>query len=74
MACRIGITTNPGERKRHWESEHPTLRNWEILARHPSKSAAQLAETRLARQHGCQASPGGDGPEIGKWCVYKFDY
>lgn len=74
MPCRIGITTNPGERKRHWEGQHPTLRNWEILGRHSTKSEAQAAETRLARQYGCQASPGGDGPEHADWVVYKFDY
>lgn len=74
MACRIGITTNPGERKRYWEEKHPTLRNWQILERHKTKTAAQAAETRLAAQHGCEAHPGGDGPENADWAVYKFDY
>ena len=74
MACRIGMTTNPGERKRHWESKHSTLRNWQILERHNTKSAAQQAETRLARELGCEAAPGGPGDEHDNWCIYKFDY
>jgi len=57
MACRIGITTNPGKRRRDWEGEYSNLRNWQILERHRTKSAAQQAETRLARQHGCVAEP-----------------
>ncbi len=74
MACRIGITTNPGERKRYWEGQHPSLRNWNVLERHGTKTAAQAAETRLARVHDCKASPGGAGPENASWVVYKFDY
>ena len=74
MACRIGITTNPGERRRYWESQHPNLQNWQILSRHKTKSAAQSAETQLAKQHGCESHPGGDAPENADWCVYKFDY
>jgi len=74
MACRIGITTNPGERKRYWQGQHPTLRNWRILERHSSKSAAQNAEYRLSKKDGCIASAGGDGPEYTDWVVYKFEY
>jgi len=74
MACRIGITTNPGKRRRDWEGEYSNLRNWQILERHRTKSDAQQAETRLARQHGCVAEPGGSGAEHDDWCVYKFDY
>ena len=74
MGCRIGITTNPGARRRHWESQYPTLRNWRIVSRHESKSEAQREENRLARLYGCEAHPGGDGPERAKWCVYMFEY
>ena len=73
MACRVGITTNPGERRRHWESEHPTLRNWEILGRYKTKSDAQEAETKFAAHYGCHSSPGG-ADASGDWVVYKFDY
>ena len=74
MACRIGITTDPEKRKLYWEGQHPTLRNWEILEWHNTKSAAQKAETRLAKQYNCTAHPGGDGPENDRWAVYKFDH
>jgi len=74
MACRIGITTNPGERKRYWEGQHRNLRNWTILSRHRTKTAAQAAETLEARRRRCQASPGGAGPEQGNWAVYYFEY
>lgn len=74
MACRVGITTNPGRRKREWESEYPTLRNWRIVSRHKTKSAAQAAEDRFADSYGCDASPGGAGPEHANWCVYVFEY
>jgi len=67
MPCRIGMATNPGQRCRYWESVHPNLRNWQILDRFKTKSASQQAETRLARQHGCVAAPGGDGPERANW-------
>ena len=74
MACRIGITTNPGERRRYWESQHPNLSKWQILERHTTKSDAQAAETRLAEEHKCVAHPGGDGDEHDDWVVYKFEY
>ena len=75
MGCRIGITTNEAERKQYWERVHPTLRNWEILSRHRSKSAAQHQENLLAEKHGCDASPGGDDSDIDDiWVVYYFAY
>lgn len=74
MPCRVGITTNPEERKQHWQNQHPTLRNWQILATYPTKSQAQQRETQEAASRGCQASPGGAGPEVATWSVYYFDY
>ena len=74
MPCRVGITTDPEERRRHWQSQHPTLRNWQILSTHPTKAAAQNRENEEARRRGCQASPGGAGPENAIWSVYYFDY
>lgn len=73
MACRIGITTDPDRRELDWKREYPNLRNWKNLEWHKTKSAAQQAETRLARQHGCVSAPGGNDAD-GDWCVYKFDY
>ena len=74
MACRIGMTTNPGERKRHWEGEYPALCNWMILGRYKTRSEALQAEITLAQQHGCVSVSDGDGDENDDWVVYKFDY
>ena len=74
MACRVGITTDPDERRQHWESIYPDLRNWTIVGTFGTKSAAQDLETRHARQHGCDSHPGGAGPEHGNWSVYHFEF
>ena len=41
MACRIGITTDLASRKAHWESVHPTLRDWQIMAEPTNRANAQ---------------------------------
>lgn len=76
MACRIGITTDPHTRKAHWQSVHPSLRDWQILAGPTSRENAQATETRLAQQHGCEAHPGGNEPAgaLAQWYVYGFNY
>lgn len=74
MACRIGITTNPDQRKAAWQREHPTLRNWEILEICQRKSDAQNRENIYAERFGCAAHPGGEGPELALWYVYYFQY
>ena len=74
MACRVGMTTELEERKKHWERLHPTLANWRVLSQHNSKTAAQEAETEAAQRLGCVSSPGGDGPEYARWSVYYFTY
>lgn len=74
MACRIGITMYPADRLQYWQGQYPTLRNWTILGQFSKKSAAQRAETNWAAQYGCQAHPGGSGPEIATWFVYYFQY
>ena len=74
MACRVGITTDPGRRKIEWEGRYPSLRSWRILSTHDSKNAAQQRETQEARKKGCIAHHGGDGPEYAKWYVYYFEY
>ena len=76
MACRVGITTDPEKRKRDWEREHPSLRNWRILASGLTKKEAQNLETRLAKEQGCKNHPGGrntDDPTK-PWSVYRFEY
>ena len=75
LGCRVGITTNPPRRRMEWFYEYPTtMRNWEVLAVCTSKAKAQEYETEYARIHGCDASPGGPGPNTADWHVYHFEY
>ncbi len=74
MACRVGITTNPIGRRRYWASRYRTLRNWRIVGRYSTKTAAQRRENQIARIRGCVAAPGGRGPQRATWYVYMFDY
>ena len=74
MACRIGITTDPQERKRFWQRQHRFVRNWQIISTHRTKTAAQRQERALAARYGCVSHPGGAGPERATWYVYYFEY
>lgn len=74
MACRVGITTDLDERKQHWQSIHPLLRDWSWEGPYTTKSAAQSRENTLAAAWGCTAHPGGAGAEQANWYVYWFNY
>lgn len=82
MPCRVGITTNPEQRKRYWESRVIGFRNWQTHGYYLNKDDAQAKEDRLVqhcsvyeRHRGaCHGRAGGGSPyEIG-WTVYSFDY
>lgn len=73
MPCRVGITTNPDERKRYWQNRVVGFSNWRILGTYQSKQQAQEHENRYAHATGCIAHAG--GPDVpGKWHVYTFRY
>lgn len=73
MPCRVGITTDPEERRAYWQNQVVGFKNWQILAETKTKERAQELETRYARRHNCQAHPG--GPNLpGLWYVYYFEY
>ena len=74
MACRVGITTRPDERKQYWKRQHPKLRNWRIINWYGTKTAAQERESLEAERLGCVSHPGGSGDEHAKWYVYHFEY
>lgn len=76
MPCQVGITTNPDQRRKQWENEYSSLRNWQIMGRHNNREDAQRQETEFARQYGCEAHPGGDEPDRPNsiWYVYRFDH
>ena len=73
MACRVGMTTDLDERKRYWQSVHPTLRDWSWEGPY-TKASAQSRENTLAAACGCDAHPGGAGAEYANWYVYGFNY
>ena len=50
MSCRIGVTTNLKDRQAYWKSKYPTLKNWQTLEIHDTKSKAQEAEIRLSKK------------------------
>ena len=74
MACRVGMTTNPEERKQYWKSRHRNFRRWTILSTHYTKSAAQKAERAAAERYGCESHAGGTGRKTTTWYVYRFYY
>ena len=76
MACRVGITTRPEERKSEWEREYRNFRNWKIIGPFEDRKRAQQVETNVAKTHGCEAHPGGRDPDStnGPWSVYQFEY
>ena len=69
------MTTKPEERQIYWSLKYPTMKNWKILDRGLTRKQAQDLETRVANNHGCESSHGGNDPdEPSKWCVYHFEY
>lgn len=73
MPCRVGITTNPQERKAYWQNQVVGFSDWKILGTYATKQQAQEHEDRHAKRYGCTAHAGGpDTP--GQWHVYKFNY
>lgn len=74
MPCRIGISMTPEDRRTYWAGRCWNLRNWQVQGPFDSKSAAQRHETSEAARLGCDASPGGAGPEFANWYVYYFEH
>ena len=83
MLCKVGITTNPEEKREYWQNQTTGFANWQILEIFRSKTAAKEFETAYALRHGCEAELGGsDVPVTEKesatehdwWYVYHFDY
>ena len=74
MPCRVGMSTNPQERRQYWSGQVRNLHNWRILASGLTYEQALAREENEARQRGCVAEPGGprmDGPV---WSVYYFEH
>ena len=80
MPCRVGITTDPEERKRHWKRRVHGLRNWkqDFIGRKSEAQAIEDSRIRncnLSRNRGkCHGNHGGGDPYNPNWYVYEFDY
>ena len=75
MACRVGMTTNPEERRQYWQRRYPyTFRNWVVLARNLTYDVAASTEDAVARRDGCAAEPGGPRIPGNVWSVYRFEH
>ena len=77
--CRIGMTTNPEQRKQRWKNEYLKegieIKKWTILSKHQSRSKAQEVETREAKKQNCVAHPGGSNPKNPNWWyIYKIEW
>ena len=73
MGCRVGISTNPEQRKKDWENEYEGFSDWQILAGPLSRDEAQKKEDEIAKERGCEAHHGGDEPDVNTgWFVYYF--
>lgn len=83
MPCRLGITTDPEERRIYWQNQAIGFADWQILNSFRSKAAAKEYETGYALRNGCEAALGdSDATGTGReyevqynwWYVYHFDY
>jgi hypothetical protein len=84
MPYKIGITTNPEERRAYWQNRTTGFTNWQILEIFRSKAAAKEYETEYALRHACEAAPSdldflGREKELATeheywWYVYYFGY
>ena len=73
--CRVGMTTNPDQRKAKWEAEIPNTTDWKWFGPYDSRETTQAVETALAEDGGCESHHGGGEPENNNpWWVYKFTY
>ena len=70
---RVGITSDPMARKKYWESQHPRLRNWRIVATNLTYHQAQDLEDKYVAR-GYQGSHGGDKKSGYAYSVYIFEY
>ena len=73
MPCRLGITTDPGEKRKYWQNQVEGLSYWQILTSFEAISQAQTFEIQFAKAHGCQASLDSDDAS-GTLYIYHFEY
>ncbi len=74
MRKRVGITTDPEQRRKDWEKEYPTLRDWNIVKRELTYEEAQALENVYKSTKEYEGHEGGP-PKAGRvYSVYTFSY
>ena len=58
MACRVGMSSDPQERIKHWKKEEGHTHS-RILASGLTYDGALATEAKEAKAKGCRQSPGG---------------
>ena len=81
MPCRVGITTDPEQRKMYWAGRVAGFKNWQTHGWHWDKKDAQAEEDYLVENCSafedrgtCHGKAGGGSPRENGWTVYSFDY
>ena len=72
--CYVGMTMDLDRREKEHTSDYGKIRKWKWHGTYFSKTEAQAAEKKLARELGCHAHAGGPGNEHDIWHVYSFEY
>ena len=70
MACRVGMSTDPQERIRHWKAKEGHTQG-SVLASGLSYDQALAREKSEATKGGCHQSGGGPRNGLSNWSVYK---
>ncbi len=69
MACRVGMSTRPHARIKKWTKDEGHTESL-IVETGLTYDEAQDLEEELAKEHGCEQSPGGPRDDIAHWSVY----
>lgn len=69
MVCRVGMSTNPDARIKHWKEKEGD-KYGKTLAKGLTYRQALEVEKREARTRGCRASGGGPKKPGRVWSVY----
>ena len=73
MPSRVGMTTNPEERKAHWQANVHGFSNWRIVLRGLTYNQAHAKEMEY-RGRGYVGHQGGSPKTGNNYVIYTFDY
>jgi hypothetical protein len=61
LACEVGITTRPQERKQEWRIKCHAMHDWTVIGPYSTRQAAQDWAERHTE---CEVHGGGDEPDL----------